>query len=217
MSPKLNSSKLIAVRSDLTTIAIRYRGKNMKHDAHRIYNVTRMFQFSIALHAYLQKQPPKVFCKKTVLKKFEKLSRKHLCLSLFLINIVDVQLYKKQTSTQVLYCKICENFKNRTPLMLIVALCLLKKDEIGDEMMGFVKNRVSRKFISERFQKPSRASIFYKNYACLFLNSYLRRVNKDICTFWYFPVFLSLKLKRFLLLVWFFRCWFWAGRGRLDK
>ena len=126
MSPKLNSSKLIAVRSDLTTIAIRHRGKNMKHHAHRIYNVTRMFQFSNALHAYLQKQPPKVFCKKTVLKKFEKLSRKHLCLSLFLINIVDVQLYKKQTSTQVLYCKICENFKNRTPLMLIVAPCSKK-------------------------------------------------------------------------------------------
>ena len=105
MSPKLNSSKLIAGRSDLTTIAIRYRGKNMKHDAHRIYTVTRMLQFSIVLDAYLQKQPLEVFCKETVLKKLEK------------INIVGVQLYKKQTSTQVLYCKICENFKNRTPLI----------------------------------------------------------------------------------------------------
>ena len=51
--------------------------------------------------------------KKVAFKNFAKLTRKHLCWSLFLIKLqVDLQLYDEETPTQLFSCEICKNFKN---------------------------------------------------------------------------------------------------------
>ena len=51
-----------------------------------------------------------------VLTNFVNFTGKHLCLSLFLIKLPEgsegLQLYQKETLTQVLSCEICEIFKN---------------------------------------------------------------------------------------------------------
>ena len=62
-----------------------------------------------------------VFCK-GVLKHLPKFTGKHLCQSLFFIEVAGLRpptLLKKETLTQVFFCKICEILKNtffdRTP------------------------------------------------------------------------------------------------------
>ena len=56
----------------------------------------------------IQKQPPKVFYKKAVLKNLEIFTGKHLCRSFFLIKL----LYQKKDPTQMFACEYCEIFKN---------------------------------------------------------------------------------------------------------
>ena len=50
----------------------------------------------------------------TTIRQTSNFTGKHLCQSFFLIKLQtwDLQLYQKQTPTQVFSCKICENFKN---------------------------------------------------------------------------------------------------------
>ena len=59
--------------------------------------------------------------KKAVLKNFAIFTGKHLCRSLFFIKLQALQLYQKETPTQVFFCEYCEIFKNsffyRTALM----------------------------------------------------------------------------------------------------
>ena len=54
-----------------------------------------------------QKQLSEVFCRKSALRNFAKLTVKHLYQSLFLKNFI-----KKETLAQVLYSKFCEVSKN---------------------------------------------------------------------------------------------------------
>ena len=46
-----------------------------------------------------------------VLKNFSNFIGKHLCWSLFFNKVVGLQLYFKETPTQVFYCKIYKTFK----------------------------------------------------------------------------------------------------------
>ena len=59
-----------------------------------------------------KKQPPEVFCKKSVLRNFAKFTGKHLCQSLY---------FKIEALAQVFSCEFCEISKNtfsyRTPLV----------------------------------------------------------------------------------------------------
>ena len=50
--------------------------------------------------------------KKAVLKNFAIFTGKHLCRSLFFIKLQALQLYQKETPTQVFFCEYCEIFKN---------------------------------------------------------------------------------------------------------
>ena len=58
-----------------------------------------------------------------IFKNFTNFIEKHLCWSLFLINLQawGLQIYQKKTPTQVLSIETCESFKNtfsyRTPLV----------------------------------------------------------------------------------------------------
>ena len=65
-------------------------------------NSIKSWQYKICMD---QKQPSEVFCKNGVLKNFAK--GKHLCLSLF-FKPSGLQLYEKETPTQVFSCEICE-------------------------------------------------------------------------------------------------------------
>ena len=58
-----------------------------------------------------KKQLSNVFNKKPVLKNFAIFKGKHLCWSLFLIKLQGLQLYLKDTPTQVFSCEYCEIFK----------------------------------------------------------------------------------------------------------
>ena len=62
---------------------------------------------------------PEVFCENVVLKNFGKLTRKHLCQSLFLIKVF--LFIKKEVLAHVFSCKFCEILRNtlfyRTPLV----------------------------------------------------------------------------------------------------
>ena len=55
---------------------------------------------------------PEVFCKKSVLRNFAKLTGKHLCQNLFLSKITG--LIRKETLTQVFSCEFFEISKNTT-------------------------------------------------------------------------------------------------------
>ena len=60
--------------------------------------------------------PKCLFCKKDILKTFEKFSRKHLCQSLFFNKVAALRSTalsnKKETLVQVFSCEFCEIFKN---------------------------------------------------------------------------------------------------------
>ena len=66
---------------------------------------------------------PEVLCKKSVHKNFAKLTRKHLCLSVFLKKVerIACNFIKKETLLLVLSCEFCEIFMNtyfyRIPLV----------------------------------------------------------------------------------------------------
>ena len=63
----------------------------------------------------LPEEPPEMFCKKGVLRKFAKFRGKyHLCQSLFLIKLQDkaCNFIKKETLAQVFSCEFCEISKN---------------------------------------------------------------------------------------------------------
>ena len=66
----------------------------------------------------IQKQPPKVFNKKTVIKKFRNIHRKTLVLESLFNKVVGLEawqavtLLKKETPTQVLSCQYCKIFQN---------------------------------------------------------------------------------------------------------
>ena len=51
--------------------------------------------------------------KKCVLENFANFTGKHLCWSLFSIKLhtVSLQVFKKETSTQALFCEVCETLK----------------------------------------------------------------------------------------------------------
>ena len=56
---------------------------------------------------------PEVFCKKGIFRNFAKFTRKHLCQSLSSNRVAGwgLQLYKKETLTQMFFCEFCEIFK----------------------------------------------------------------------------------------------------------
>ena len=63
--------------------------------------------------------PPEVFYKKAAIKNFEIFTGKHLCWSLFLINLqashfsgMPSGLTPKETPTQTFSCEYCKIFKN---------------------------------------------------------------------------------------------------------
>ena len=63
---------------------------------------------------FVQKQPPEVFSKKAVLKKFANFTRKHLCWNLFSVKLQafsPATILKKDSNTGV-YCEIFEIFQN---------------------------------------------------------------------------------------------------------
>ena len=60
------------------------------------------FEFEKKWEDFIQKQPPEVFYKKTILKNFAKLTGKHLCWSFFL---------SKETPTQGYSCALFETFR----------------------------------------------------------------------------------------------------------
>ena len=84
----------------------------------------------ILLLQYFQKclfksSRPDVFCKKSVLKKLAKLTKKHQCLSLYFTNFRGLRsaaLLKKEIPTLVFSCQFCKLFKiiffHRTPLVV---------------------------------------------------------------------------------------------------
>ena len=53
-----------------------------------------------------------MFCKKSVLTNFAKLTGKHLCQNLFLSKVAG--LIKKETVIQVFFCEFCEISKKNT-------------------------------------------------------------------------------------------------------
>ena len=59
----------------------------------------------------LQKQPPKVIYKKSVLKNFAMLTGKHLCWSLFFIKVSDFQ-HRWESPTQLISCECPKIIKN---------------------------------------------------------------------------------------------------------
>ena len=62
-----------------------------------------------------QKQPPEVFCKKSVLKKLRKFHRKTPVWKSLFNKFAGLQpciFIKKETPTQVFSCEICETFTN---------------------------------------------------------------------------------------------------------
>ena len=63
---------------------------------------------------YYLSSRPEVFCKKSVLGNFSKLTEKYLCWSSFLIKLQvwGLQLYQKETSAQVFSSEFCEIFNN---------------------------------------------------------------------------------------------------------
>ena len=69
--------------------------------------MTRKTKKLVKIRDNWQKQPPEVFCKKSVPKNFITFLAKHLRWSLYLI-----KLQAWETPTQVFSCKICEIFKN---------------------------------------------------------------------------------------------------------
>ena len=60
-----------------------------------------------------QKQPPKVFYKKDVLKNFAKFTGKHLCQSLFFNKVTGRNFMKRETLAQVFSCELFRNFSER--------------------------------------------------------------------------------------------------------
>ena len=60
------------------------------------------------MEVFLQKQPPEVFCKKTVLRNFTKFTGKYLCLG-------PANLFKKETLAQVFSCEFAKFV--RTPFL----------------------------------------------------------------------------------------------------
>ena len=67
--------------------------------------------FARVLNTPLQKQPPELFYKKSVLKNFAKFTRKHLCQSLFFNKVAGLRP-KRETLAQVFSCEFSEIFKN---------------------------------------------------------------------------------------------------------
>ena len=65
------------------------------------------------LRYVLQKQPPEVFCKKTVLKNFAIFTGKHLFFRVsFLVKLQVCNFIEKETLTQMFFCQYCGIFKN---------------------------------------------------------------------------------------------------------
>ena len=62
----------------------------------------------------IQKHPPEVFYKKSVLKNVAIFTGRHLCWSLFLVKLQTFTsaILLKQTSRQLFSCKCCDIFKN---------------------------------------------------------------------------------------------------------
>ena len=63
-------------------------------------------------HNSRQTQPLEVFCKKKVLRNFEKFTGKHLCESLFFNKVEACNFIKKETLAQVFSCEFREISKN---------------------------------------------------------------------------------------------------------
>ena len=63
---------------------------------------------------FLQKQPPEVFCKKGIFRKFAKFTGKHLCQTHFLNKVAgqDCNFIKKEAQAQVFSCEFSEISKN---------------------------------------------------------------------------------------------------------
>ena len=77
-----------------------------------------------------------MFCKKGVLRNFAKFTGKHLCQSLFnKVGGWGLQLYYKETLTQVFSCEFCEISKNTFSLRTLpVATCVCsRKIPVGME------------------------------------------------------------------------------------
>ena len=75
---------------------------------------TSIIDIDRVLNTPLRSSRLQIFFKSGVLKNFANFTGKHLCLNLFLIKLQAsrLQLYQKETPTQVLSCEICKNFKN---------------------------------------------------------------------------------------------------------
>ena len=61
----------------------------------------------------IKKQSPEGFCKKGALKNFSNFKEKHLCWSHFLVKLqaFSLQVFYKETPTQVLFCEVSKTFK----------------------------------------------------------------------------------------------------------
>ena len=73
----------------------------------------------------VQKQPPKVFYKKVVLKHFAKFTGKPLCQSSLLNKKTSFNFNKKETPPQVFYCEFFEVVKNigKTTVNILENIC----------------------------------------------------------------------------------------------
>ena len=93
------------------------------------------FFLSFSLH---HKQPPKMFCKKGVLRNFAKFTGKHLYQRLFFNKVAG----KKESLAHVFFCEFCEISKNtfpwRTPHVIASKIIVLKK--IWDSLTNFTSS-----------------------------------------------------------------------------
>ena len=82
--------------------------------------ISKIFKFNLI---FPRSSRPEVFCKKGVLRNFEKFTGKHLCQSLFFNKVAGLRLFfiKKETLAQVFSCEFLDISKNtfycRTPPM----------------------------------------------------------------------------------------------------
>ena len=72
----------------------------------------KLFNAHSTIFLFVRSSHQEVFCKKGVLRNFEKLTRKHLCGSLFFDKVAGLNLIKKKTLAQVFSCQFCEISKN---------------------------------------------------------------------------------------------------------
>ena len=97
-----------------------------------------------------------MFSKKGVLRSFAKLTRKHLCQSLFLHEAADLGLLrkaiKKETLAQVFSCEFCEISKNSfsTEHIQATASEFLQKDEFNIDEFNVRQTKVQKNYLRRK-------------------------------------------------------------------